>query len=180
MRWIVALALVASASGAAPARAQAHRHGGVPVRVLDDQRAGPYAVSVWATPDVGMAMLYVVYDAPSGAAFVPPTSVRVGVAPVSGRVAEVLYDAHPEPVRHGARFVAHVMFDRGEPWRVRVVTEGPAGGGEVAARVQAMPADALGPLGLALYAIPFALVAGLRGRAALARRRAADRRPMLA
>ena len=44
----------------------------------------------------------------------------------SGRAGEMLYDAHPERVRYGARFVAHVDFDRAETWRVRVVTAAPA------------------------------------------------------
>jgi hypothetical protein len=144
------------------------------VRVVADRHAGPYVISMWATPDVGIAMLYVVYSAPAGAAFVAPAAVRVGVAPVSGRLSEVMYDARPEAVRQGARFVAHIAFDRSEPWRVRVVTDGPAGGGEVVAQVQATPMPTLGPLGLALYALPITVIVGLWARTALARRHAAD------
>lgn len=164
---------------APPALAQM-RHGGVPERIVADRRAGPYLVSVWAKPDVGAGMLYVVYDAPAGMAFVAPTAVRVGVAPASGDVRERLYDAHPEPVAHGARFVAHVRFDRSEAWRLRVLTEGPAGGGEVIAQVLVPPAAGLGPLDVALYALPVILIAGLWGAAALARRHPVDRRPALA
>jgi hypothetical protein len=150
-------------------------HGGAPVRIVADRPAGPYVVSVWAAPDVGAGMLWVVYAARDGAPFVAPTAVRVGVAPVSRRAAEVLHDARPERVGRGARFVAHVAFDRGGAWRVRVVTEGPAGGGEVRARVTATPAGAPGPVGLALYASPFVLVAGVWRRAALVRRRPSGR-----
>ena len=107
----LAAALATLLAVASPARAQM-RHGGVPERVAADQRVGPYRVSLWAKPAVGMGMLYVVYDAPAdapaGAPFVAPTTVRVGVAPASRPDDEVLYDAHREPVRHGARFVAHV------------------------------------------------------------------------
>jgi hypothetical protein len=166
---LAALAALAPFAGRAGAQM---RHGGVPERVVARQRAGPYLVSVWAKPDVGMGMLYVVYDAPAGAAFVAPTSVRVGVAPASGRRPEVLYDAHPEPVEHGARYVAHVGFDRGGTWRVRVRTDGPAGGGEVTAQVVAS-AVGLGPFDIALYALPVVLILGLWGQAAVARRHAA-------
>lgn len=174
---LVASALVASAL-AAPADAQM-RHGGVPERVVADQRAGPYVVSVWAKPDVGMAMVYAVYEAPAGAAFIAPTRVRVGVAPASGRAAEVLVDAHPEAVEHGARFVAHVTLDRDETWRVRVLSEGPAGAGELRTAIQAT-ASRLGPFDLALYALPVLLIVGLWGRAAFARRHPPAPRPAFA
>jgi hypothetical protein len=150
-------------------------HGGLPVPILKHQRAGAYDVSVWATPDIGMAMIYVVYLPRDGAAFVPPTAVRIGLAPVSGRAPEVLYDAHAEPVRVGARFVAHVDFDRGEAWRVRVVTDGPAAVGEVTARVVVSPMEMMGPLGMLFYATPFVLVGGLWASKAFARRRVARR-----
>ena len=162
-------------------------HGGMPVRLVADQRAGPYAVSVWATPGVGMGMLYVVYTPyrrRDGVAFVAPAAVHVGVAPASGRRAEVLYGAHLEAVRTrgaspSARFVAHVAFDRGEAWRVRVVTETPAAVGDVRAQLDVTSDAMLGPAGLLLYAVPFVLVGGLWGRAAVARRRAAGPRPAL-
>jgi hypothetical protein len=179
--WAAALAtLLAFAS---PALAQM-RHGGVPERVVADRRAGPYRVSLWAKPAVGMGMLYVVYDAAGdaagGAPFVAPTTVRVGVAPASAQDDEVLYDAHREPVKHGARFVAHVRFDRSEAWRVRVLTEGPAGGSELRAQLRVPPAEGPGPLDLVLYSLPVTLIAGLWVRAAVARRHSAHRRPALA
>ncbi|GJG85496.1 hypothetical protein tb265_06770 [Gemmatimonadetes bacterium T265] len=169
------VALVCGVAVPAPALA----HGGLPVRLVADRPAGPYAVSVWARADVGMGMVYVVYRARDGAAFVAPAAVRVGVVPASGARAEVLYDAHPEAVRAGARFVAHVAFDRAEPWRVRVVTDAPtpAGGAVDDVRAQADVAPAtLGPFGTLLYAAPFALVGGLWWRVAASRRQAARRR----
>jgi len=152
-------------------------HGGLPVAIAR-QHAGSYDVSVWATSDVGMGMIYVVYLPHEGAAFVPPTRVRIGLAPASagGSAAEVLYDAHAERVRHGARFSAHVDFARGETWRVRVVTDAPTPVGEVTARVAVSPMEMMGPFGLLFYATPFLLVGGLWGGKALARRRVARRR----
>jgi hypothetical protein len=178
-----AVALAALATLASPALAQM-RHGGVPERIVADEHVGPYRVSLWAKPAVGMGMLYVVYapaDAGDDAApFVAPASVRVGVAPASGDGPEVLYDAHREPVAHGARYVAHVTFDRSEEWQVRVITTGPAGGGELEARLRVPPATGPGPFDLVLYALPVTLIAGLWWRAAVARRHVAQRPPALA
>jgi hypothetical protein len=168
-----ALTLVCAAlAGGLASPRPALAHGGLPVAIAR-QRVGAYDVSVWATSDVGMGMIYVVYLPHDGAAFAPPTRVRVGVAPASGRAGEMLYDAHPERVRYGARFVAHVDFDRGETWRVRVVTAGPAPVADVTARAVVSPMEMMGPLGLLFYATPFVLVGGLWGGKAFARRRVA-------
>jgi len=178
-RAIHRLALIAGgllAVGAARLDAQM-RHGGVPERVVAERQVGPYRVSVWAKPDVGMAMVYAVYSAPDDAAFIPPTSVRVGVAPVSGRLPEVVHHAHPEEVAYGARFVAHLTLDRAEAWRVRVVTDGPAGSAEVTTEIEAV-AGSIGPLDVALYTLPVTLIGGLWGLALVARRRGAAPRPL--
>ena len=177
---LATVALAGAALAAVPGRAAAQmRHGGVPGRVVAAQRAGPYLVSVWAKPDVGMGMLYIVYDAPAGAEFVPPSAVRVGVAPASGRLPEARYDAQPEAVEHGARYVAHVTFDRDEAWHVRVLAEGPAGRSELRTDVQAVAAP-VGPVGLVLYALPILIIVGMWAYTAVARRRPAHARPALA
>jgi hypothetical protein len=152
-----------------PTAAAAHE--GPPFPIVVDRAVGPYLVSVWTDPDIGIGTFYVVLEAPRGAAFAPPDAIRIGVAPRSGRLAEVVYDARPERVRHGARFVAEVELDRGEMWRVRVVIEGPAGGGVLETEVEATPDGTLGPIGLVVYAFPFVLVALLWWRAAVVRRR---------
>jgi hypothetical protein len=113
----------------------------------------------------------VVLETANGVAFVPPTAVRVAVTPVSGRLAEAVYAARAERVRRGARFFAEVGFDRGEAWRVRVIVESPAGGGELASQVEATPDGSIGPVGLALYSFPFVLVAVLWWRVSIERRR---------
>lgn len=176
VRWTTVLACAALACAALAWPRPALAHHGAPVRVVADRRVGPYVVSVWTAPDVGMGMVYVVYDAPAGVPagvpFVVPTTVRVGVAPASGRLPESLHDARSEAVRHGARFVAHVPFDRAGVWRVRVATTGPSGGGELTAWVDVAPAGAMGPAGILFYASPFLAVAALWSRAAAARRRA--------
>lgn len=167
-----AVALLAAL--ALPSAARAHE--GPPFPILVDQRVGPYLVSVWTDPDIGTGIFYVVVETPSGAAFVRPTAVRVAVTPASGRLAEAVYDAREEPVRRGARFYAEVAFDRGEVWRVRVIVDGPAGGGELTSQVEATPDGSIGPVGLALYSFPFVLIAVLWWRVSLERKRSPGQR----
>jgi hypothetical protein len=164
-RIIAALLLVAWTPGVALA------HKGPPFPLLLDQRVGPYVVEVWADPDIGTGTFFVVLRAPEGEPFTPTTSIRVGVRPVSGRLPEAIYDASPQRVRRGARYVAEVEFDRGEFFDVRFIIEGPEGGGELASRVEATPDGSIGPIGIAVYSFPFILVAALWWRAAVMRRR---------
>jgi hypothetical protein len=154
-----------------PGTAGAHQ--GPPFPILTDRRVGPYVVSVWADPDIGVGRFFVILEAPGGGRFSPVTWVRVAVTPASGRLGEALYEATPQSVRRGARYLAQVRFDRGEWWHVRVIIEGAEGGGELEAEVEATPAGVIGPIGLVIYALPFLAVAGLWIRAALARRHAA-------
>ena len=149
-----------------------HHAGGVPIRILAEQHVGPYVASVWARREVGMANVYVVLESPEGSTFVPPTSVRVAVAPVSGRLAEQVVNAHEESVRSGARYVSDVMFDRAERWNVRVLIDAPtpAGGGQLVAQIDAVPDAMHGGFGLALSSLPFVLMAAVWWRAAALRR----------
>jgi hypothetical protein len=130
---------------------------------------------VWTDPDIGTGTFYVVLETPTGVTFVRPTTVRVAVTPVSGRLAEAVYEAREERVRRGARFYAEVGFDRGEEWHVRVIVEGPAGGGELRSRVEATPDGSIGPVGLALYSFPFVLIGVLWWRVSLERKRSTGR-----
>lgn len=162
--------LALAASLAAPRPSGAHE--GPPFPLLVDQVVGPYLVSVWTDPDIGIGTFFVLMSPRvEGTELVPPTSVRVGVTPVSGRLPEAMYGARRERTRTGARYMAEVEFDQGEFWDVRVVIESPAGGGELDATVEATPDGSIGPIGLLVYAFPFALVGFLWWRAAAARRR---------
>ena len=146
-------------------------HRGAPSRIVRDQRVGPYLASVWADPEVGHGPMYVVLEAADGRAFTPPSAVRVGVAPVSGRLPEALHDAHAEPVRRGGRFMTDVMFDRAERWNLRVVIDGSAGGGQLTSQVNAVPNVSTGPVVLVLSLLPFLAVGVVWWRASVARRR---------
>jgi len=149
-------------------------HEGPPFPIIQDERVGPYVVSVWTDPDIGIGTFYVILETPPGAPFPDPTAVRIGVRPVTGRLPEAVYDASRERTRVGARLVAEVAFDRGELWHVRIEIVGPAGGGELTAQVEATPDGTLGALGLLIYSFPFVLVAVLWWRAAVVRRRTAQ------
>ena len=166
---VAAFAVHLSGSGTHPHEMAAHR--GAPSPIIRDQRVGPYVASVWTDPEVGSGPLYVVVEAVEGRTFTPPSAVRVGVAPVSRRLPEVLHDAHSEPMRRGARFMTDVVFDRAERWNLRVLIDGSAGGGQLTAQVEAMPNVSAGPFMLVLSVLPFLAITGVWWRAAVARRR---------
>jgi len=156
--------------------AQSHEmtmHHGVPSRVIADQRVGPYVASVWIERDVGDGAVYIMLDATDGLAFTPPSAVRIALAPTSGRLGEVLHEAHGESARgeRGGRYMTKVMFDRPERWNLRVIVEGPAGGGQLVSQVESASNASLGPVGLFLASTPFVLVAFVYWRARVARRR---------
>jgi hypothetical protein len=159
--------LVLLLDATAPARA----HEGPPFPILMDQRVGPCVASVWTDPDIGIGTFFVVLEPPEGRSLPAGTRVRIGVQPVSGRLAEAVYDAAPQPVRFGERHYAEVPFDQGGKWRVRVVLDGPAGGGELRAEVEPTPDGTLGPIDLVIYGLPFLAVGFLWLRAAMRSRR---------
>ena len=166
-------ALLALAAGLLLPARPAAAHLGPPFPILVDRRVGPYVASVWTDPNIGTGLFYVVLEAPPGQRLPPWTRVHVGVQPISKRLPEALYEAMPQPVREGARYYTTVALDRGEMWRVRVLLEGPAGGGTLTAEVEATPAGVLGPIGFVLYGFPFLGVGFLWIKAALRRRDAA-------
>lgn len=169
---LAGMAAAAVALGGLPARPAA-AHEGPPFPILVDRRAGPYVASVWTDPDIGTGIFFVVLEAPEGRRLPAGTEVRIGVQPVSGRLAEAVYEAEAQPVRRGARYYAEVPLDQGGMWRVRVLLDGAEGGGELTAQVEATPDGTIGPIALVVYLLPFLAVGGLWLKAALRRREAA-------
>lgn len=170
---VVGCALVGDSG---PALAQSHdmmMHHGVPSRVVADQRVGPYVASVWVEPEVGDGAVYVMLNPANGVAFTPPSAVQIAVAPVSGRMGEMVHEARLEavPAGAGARYMTHLMFDRADRWNVRVIVEGPAGGGQFVTLVASTTNASMGLFGVSLASIPFVLVAFVYWRSRLARRR---------
>lgn len=163
---LLGLLLVLSVPGA-------HSHEGPPFPIIVDRQVGPYTVSVWTDPDIGIGTFFIVFEPQNGEPIPEIHHVRVGVRPVSGRLEEVVYEAEPQPVRYGERYYAEVEFDRGEFWTVRIVIDGDAGGGEMFSEVEATPDGTIGPIGLVLYALPFLAVAFLWIKAVLRKRQIA-------
>jgi hypothetical protein len=169
---VLAQALAQALAG--PGMRPAAAHAGPPFPLFEDRRSGPYLVSVWSDPDIGTGTFFVLLAAPEGGRPAPPRAVRIAVQPVSGRLSEAVHEAVAEEVREGARFYARfyaeVPFDRGGTWRVRVVVASAEGSGELTTEVEPTPDGTIGPISLALYAIPFLAVgflwlkAALRGR----------------
>lgn len=152
MRWLsrtlpFVLLLVPRLAGA---------HAGPPFPILVDQKAGPYVASVWSDPDIGIGTFFVTLETPEGQRPTLPKSVRIGVQPVSGRLAVAFHDAEPQEVRksEGARYFAEVPFDQGGMWKVRVEIDGAVLGTEV----EATPDGTIGPVSLVLYSLPFLAV----------------------
>jgi hypothetical protein len=161
--WALALLVFPPAAAA---------HQGPPFPILVDRPVGPYVVSVWTDPDIGTGTFFVVLDAPEGKRLPPRTRVRIGIRPVSGRLPEALYETEAQPVRQGARYFTAARFDQGGMWHIRCLIDGSAGGGELAADVEATPDGTLGPLGSLIYLVPFLGVGGLWLKAVLYRRNA--------
>jgi hypothetical protein len=153
LRWIAIVLLL----GAPPARA----HQGPPFPIVEDQRAGPYTVSVWTDPDVGTGTFFVILNPPA------KIRVRIGLQPVSGRLPEKIYEAE---FQSDARYFTTAPLDKAEMWRVRVLLDSPKGGGELKAEVEATPDGTLGPWASLIYLLPFVGVGLLWLKAAMRRR----------
>jgi hypothetical protein len=139
---------------ATPARA----HVGPPFPIVEDQRVGPYVVAVWTHPDIGTGTFLVILDPPRGGTLPEGTTVEVGVQPVSGRLPEACYPAERQPNQDHEQYLAQVQFDAQEMWRVRVLVQGPRGGGEVKAEVEPTP-PGYGRWDFLIYAFPFVFLA---------------------
>ena len=80
------MALVALSTGIVAGDCLAHQ--GPPYPLLVDRTVGPWIVSVWADPDVGVGTFFVMLDPAPGVAPPGETGVEVRVQPSSGRLPE--------------------------------------------------------------------------------------------
>lgn len=145
-------------------------HEGPPFPIVIDREVGPYVVSIWTDPDIGIGTFFVVIEPGSDERLPDVSRVQVGVQPVDGHLDEAVYDAEDQNVRYGARYLAEVPFDSGGTWNVRIVIDGAEGGGEIRTEVEPTPDGTIGPIGLIVYALPFLAVAFLWIKAAMRRR----------
>jgi hypothetical protein len=154
---------------------RARAHVGPPFPIVENQRAGPYVISVWAHPDLGTGAFYVFLEPAPGTTLPEANEVQVSVQPESGRLPEASYAATRQDVPDKAEYYAEAEFDRQELWRVRVRVSGAAGSGEVVSQVEPTPTT-YGRWDLLIYAFPFVLLGGLFLYAALRRYRRPRRR----
>ena len=141
---------------AMPARA----HLGPPYPIMQDRKAGPFTISVWANPDTGIGSFFVVIEPPKGGTVPTDMKVQVAVQPVSGRLPQQAYNAWREKLRDRVEFKADVPFDKEEDWRVRILLTSSEGSGEADTNVQVTP-PGLGRWDLLLFALPFIGVGAL-------------------
>jgi hypothetical protein len=138
--------------------------------LLVDHLIGPYLVSVWADPEVGTGTFFIGLEPSSGGAVASDISVRVGVQPVSGRLAETRYAAWPQEGRGRVQYRAEVPFDAQELWHVRIIVESALGSGEAIVDVETIP-PGLGHWDVLLYLFPFLAVGVLWLQVVLHRRK---------
>jgi hypothetical protein len=159
--WLAVLLLVLSAPACA--------HNGPPFPIITDQRVGPCIISLWTHPDVGTGTFFVIVDPLPGGTIPKDLKIQIGVQPVSGRLPEVIYSAWREKLRGQVEFKTEAQFDTQEFWRVRLVLQSSAGGGEALSQVEATP-PGFGQWDLLLYLLPF-LGVGFLWFSAIAKRR---------
>ena len=168
----LALALAAAAPAAVAA------HSGPPYAVVTQQAAGPYRLSLWTDPDstddgTPGGQFWVVIEPGRDGAVPPATRARVAIRPLDRDHDAPFVEVTTEPVDGDVtRQYAGLVMDHEGPFAVRVIVDGPWGGGAVSARVQATY-DLRPPLPLlGVYMLPFLAVGFLWGYRLLRRRRA--------
>lgn len=153
-------------------------HNGPPFPIITDRRVGPCVVSLWTHPDVGTGTFFVLVDAPPGGSIPKDLKIQIGVQPLSGRLAEVVYPAWREKLRGQVEYKTEVQFDADEFWRVRLILQSAEGGGEALSNVEATP-PGLGRWDLLLYLLPF-LAVGFLWLRAMTKRRSYKKRQLQA
>jgi len=136
-------------------------HVGPPFPIIENERAGPYVITVWAHPDLGTGAFYVILAPAPGIAMPDSIMVEVSVQPLSGRLPEATYTAaRQDDVRDRVQYYTEAEFDQQEVWRVRVRVSGAAGAGEVYSQVEPTPTT-YGRWDLLIYAFPLVLFGSL-------------------
>jgi hypothetical protein len=157
--------------------ARARAHEGPPFPIIMDRRAGPYIVSVWTDPDVGIekGKFFVILEPALGTTLPENLKVWVCVQPKSGRLKEERSRGEKQDLRDRVQYYAEVEFDQQEMWNVRVLIERSDGKGgvvEIETEVEATP-PGYGAWDLLIYGFPFVLFGVLWLCVALRRHRAA-------
>jgi hypothetical protein len=136
-------------------------HTGPPAPIMVDRMIGPYSVSVWGHPDVGMGTFFIRLEPTPGGNISSDVTVHVGIQPLSRRLAEARYPAERQQGRRYVQYQAEVPFDAQERWRVRIIVQSSGGSGEATVDVETI-LPGLGQWDVLLYLFPF-LAVGLLG-----------------
>jgi hypothetical protein len=117
---------------------------------------------VWADPDIGEALFYVVVESPDGGPpAMPPREVSMWAEPTSGRVARANYPAQRQSLRNQVQFEAKPYFDQRDMWNVGFRLVAPDGHvDELTTEIESTP-PGYGPWDFLIYLFPFVLLAGL-------------------
>jgi hypothetical protein len=129
-------------------------HNGPPFPIISDQRVGPVVVSLWTHPDVGTGQFYVIVDPPPGGTIPADLKIEIGVRPVTGRLAEVIYPTQMEKLGGQVQYRTEAQFDQQELWHVRLIVKSSADDGEASADVEVTP-PGYGRWDLLLFSLPF-------------------------
>jgi hypothetical protein len=129
-------------------------HNGPPFPIISDKRVGPVVVSLWTHPDVGTGLFYVIVNPPPRGTIPSDLKIEIGVRPVTGRLAEVIYPTQLENLRGQVQFRTEAQFDQQELWQVRMIVKSSAGDGEASADVEVTP-PGLGRWDLLMFSLPF-------------------------
>lgn len=135
-------------------------HEGPPYIIVGDEPIGPWTVTIWADPDIGVGTFYVQLDAAEGCGVPDDTRLDIHVQPADGSAPESAFAAERARRSQGAQFDAEVEFPTGQLYRTRFVFESTAGSGEWQTELEATP-PGLGRIDLLWYAGPFGLIAVL-------------------
>jgi hypothetical protein len=147
----------------------ASAHNGPPFPIITDQRIGPYTVSLWTHPDLGIGTFFVLINPPPGGVVPKDLKIQIGVQPATGRLPEAVYSAWVEDLHGQVEYKAEAQFDQQENWKVRLTLASSIGGGEAWSQVVPTPAG-FGRWDLLLYMLPF-LGVGFLWITAMAKRR---------
>lgn len=175
-KLVLSLFVVLACGVISPVRS-ARAHEGPPFPILVDHEIPGYMVTIWADPDIGEAIFYVVLEPGKSPSAGAPTGVDVWIQPVSERLPKVVYHAERESGGGPLRYAARPFLDAQEMWTVGVdirLAEGDTH--QLTAEVEATPPGPT-PWDLLIYLFPFVLFGGLWGFAFVRRAGRARMRP---
>lgn len=138
--------------------ALAHDHHAPPARIITDQQAGPWTISLWAQQHMETERFFVTVRPPSVTTIPDDLKVEVGIRPADRNSPVTFYPAKSESP--DGQYTAEMPFDPGQSWQVRVRLQSSQGVNEIATYIGTAPPGP-GQWQLLLYSLPFLSVGGI-------------------